>query len=149
MRQKDTMGRLNSWRFLEGESTWSWLDKDRNLSSAMHLPSTTPRTHIPAPQHHQRVCPSSEGGAQELPSACAHPAPQSEVTELLPPPAGLLCRPVPREGPFPHRTCEQMCSLPDALPLSSLLFPYPFTSHTSCSVLPMPCSPSSCCVWLV
>lgn len=138
MRQRDTMGQLSSWRFLEGELTW--LDKDRNLSSAMHIPSTTPRTHIPAPQHHQWVCPSSERGTQELSAACAHPAPQSEVTELLPPSAGLLCRPVPREGPFPHRTCEQMCSLPAALPLSSLLILFPLilpALYFPCPALPL------------
>ena len=50
-------------------------------------------------QYHQRLCLTSEGGAQEVSSASAYPPTQSQVSCVLPPSAGLLCGAVSGEGP--------------------------------------------------
>jgi len=53
-------------------------------------------------QHHQRVCVATEGGAQGVPAAGVVAATQGEISQRVPPTAGLLCRTVPRERPQPH-----------------------------------------------
>ena len=54
-------------------------------------------------QHHQRVRPAAEGGAQGVPAEGADAATQGQVAVGVPPAVGLLRRPVPREGPVAHR----------------------------------------------
>lgn len=57
-------------------------------------------------QYYQRVCPSIEGRAQGVFIESAITATQGEVTECVPPTAGLLRGTVPRKGPQSHRTCK-------------------------------------------
>lgn len=58
-------------------------------------------------QHHQRVCPATEGRAQAVPDQGADPAAQGQVPQSVPRAVGLLCCSVPGEGPHPHGAGHQ------------------------------------------
>lgn len=55
-------------------------------------------------QYHQWVRAPAEGGAQSVLAEGAVAPTQGQVTERLPPAAGLLRRPVPGERPILNRT---------------------------------------------
>lgn len=55
-------------------------------------------------QYNQWVCVATEGRTQDFPAESSVAAPQSQVSERLPPTACILCCTVPGERPQSHRT---------------------------------------------